>query len=130
MSETLEAFIQRKSDPKWKPKALPKPSTKLRKFTPNDVARDMSTYEYSLGFDYRRITNGSQLTLQGFLDAKAGHAPYKPKKLPTLGSPGKLTANARASEARLVREWNDMTPEKRVRQLEDARRMVQKDWSR
>lgn len=128
MSETLEAFIARKSDPKWKPKALPKPSTKMRKFTPGDVARDMAAYEYSFGFDYRRIANGSQLSLQGWLDAKDGQSPYKPKKLPTLGSPPKMTAKARSEESWRVSEWNKLAPEKRVRELEHARRSITGDW--
>lgn len=130
MAETLEQFMARKSDPKWKPKTLPRPSTKMRKFPANDVARDMSTYEYSFGFDYRTVTNGSQLSLQGWLDAKAGQNPYKAKKLPTLGSPPKLTEKARIRESQAVQDWCKLTPEDRLYRLESERRFVQKDWSR
>lgn len=83
MSETLEQFLERKHDPKWKPKKLSKTRLTLKK---SNISEDARTFEYSFGFDYRTIKE--PLSLSEWLERKAGQNPVKPFKLP---KPSKLT---------------------------------------
>lgn len=77
MTETLEQFLERKHDPKWKPKKLPKTRLTPRKF---DISEDARTFEYSFGFDYRTIRE--LLSLSEWLARKEGQNPAKPFRLP------------------------------------------------
>lgn len=120
-AETLEEFIERKHDPKWKPKPTPCPSKKLRTWPRDEVSRDAIAYQYTCGKDLRTIADSGRLTLETWLHRMAGRNPYRAKKLPSLGAPPKLTAKQRAQETHAVEVWLKLTPEAREVELQRAK---------
>jgi hypothetical protein len=68
------------------------------------------------------------MSLQEWLDAKAGQFPYKPKKLPTLGKPRKMGATDSSQESYAVALWSGFSPVERAQKLARAKAEIRSEY--
>lgn len=112
--ETLEAFMARKHDPKWKPPKLgAKPKPVLPRIVmadrgPNGIA---ARYEYRYWNDFRTITE--PVSLAEFIALKSSPN-YKPRPIPAAPgvqkpTPAQVKASIHAWDA-MVNRWHREHP--------------------
>lgn len=107
VTPALKVWLDRHADPAYKPYKAPvkrnMSKVSFRKFNRTDVAQDMSTYEYSFGFDYRTVRE--PVSLSRFIELKSDPK-YKPWKCPVRRTTvPTLSAKARAAESARIAHY-------------------------